>query len=112
MAEPELFPELTFAKSTDLKLAGIEKYNNEDSYVVKGKKHLLLQCKNRFKTGEIKAGEGGSIPTSYADYKDVSGVKLPSPLSRIWAEWISIWRYNLTRSIRLRILILNKQFFY
>lgn len=35
MAEPELFPELTFAKSAELKLAGIEKYNNEDSYVVK-----------------------------------------------------------------------------
>lgn len=36
MTEPELFPELTFAKSTDFKLSGIEKYNNEDSYVVKG----------------------------------------------------------------------------
>lgn len=78
MAEPELFPELTFAQSTELKLAGIEKYNNEDSYVVKGPKQTYYySVKTGLKTGEIKAGEGGSIPTSFADYKDVSGVKLP-----------------------------------
>lgn len=78
MIEPELFPELTFAKSTDLKLAGIEKYNNEDSYVVKSPKNTYYySVKTGLKTGEIKAGEGASIPTSFADYKDVSGVKLP-----------------------------------
>ncbi|PKF73756.1 M16 family metallopeptidase [Chryseobacterium sp. PMSZPI] len=78
MTEPELFPELTFAKSTDFKLSGIEKYNNEDSYVVKGPKNTYYySVKTGLKTGEIKAGEGGSIPTSFADYKDVSGVKLP-----------------------------------
>lgn len=78
MAEPELFPELTFAKSADLKLTGIEKYNNEDSYVVKGAKNTYYySVKTGLKTGEIKAGDGGSIPTSFADYKDVSGVKLP-----------------------------------
>lgn len=78
MTEPELFPELTFTRSKDLKLAGIEKYNNEDSYVVKGPKQTYYySVKTGLKTGEIKGGEGGSIPTSYADYKDVSGVKLP-----------------------------------
>lgn len=78
MAEPELFPELAFAKSSELKLAGIEKYNNEDSYVVKGPKQTYYyNVKTGLKTGEIKAGEGGSIPTSFADYKEVSGVKLP-----------------------------------
>lgn len=78
MAEPELFPELTFAKSADLKLTGIEKYNNEDSYVVKGAKNTYYySVKTGLKTGEIKAGDGGSIPTSFADYKDLSGVKLP-----------------------------------
>lgn len=78
MAEPELFPELTFAKSTELKLAGIEKYNNEDSYVVKGPKQTYYySVKTGLKTGEVKVGEGGSIPTSYADYKEVSGVKFP-----------------------------------
>ncbi|AKK73319.1 peptidase M16 [Chryseobacterium gallinarum] len=78
MTEPELFPELAFTRSKDLKLAGIEKYNNEDSYVVKGPKQTYYySVKTGLKTGEIKGGEGGSIPTSYADYKDVSGVKLP-----------------------------------
>lgn len=78
MAEPELFPELTFAKSDDFKLAGIEKYNNEDSYVVKGAKQTYYySVKTGLKTGELKTGEGGAIPTSFADYKDVSGVKLP-----------------------------------
>lgn len=78
MTEPELFPELTFTQSKELKLAGIEKYNNEDSYVVKGPKQTYYySVKTGLKTGEIKGGEGGSIPTSYADYKDVSGVKLP-----------------------------------
>lgn len=76
--DTELFPELTFAKSADHKLAGIEKYNNEDSYVVKGPKDTYYySVKTGLKTGEVKAGEGGSIPTSYADYKEVSGVKLP-----------------------------------
>lgn len=78
MAEPELFPELTFAKSTELKLAGIEKYNNEDSYVVKGPKQTYYySVKTGLKTGEVKTGEGGSMPTNFADYKDVSGIKLP-----------------------------------
>ncbi|MDC8101437.1 MULTISPECIES: M16 family metallopeptidase [Chryseobacterium] len=78
MAEPELFPELTFAKSSDFKLAGIEKYNNEDSYVIKGAKQTYYySVKTGLKTGEIKMGEGGAIPTSFADYKDVSGVKFP-----------------------------------
>lgn len=78
MTEPELFPELAFSKSTELKLAGIEKYNNEDSYVVKGPKQTYYySVKTGLKTGEIKTGEGGAMPTSFSDYKDVSGVKLP-----------------------------------
>ena len=76
--EKELFPEINFAKSTEYKLAGIEKYNNEDSYVVKGAKDTYYySVKTGLKTGEVKSGEQGSTPTSYADYKDVSGVKLP-----------------------------------
>ncbi|MBV8326207.1 pitrilysin family protein [Chryseobacterium sp.] len=78
MTEPELFPELAFTKSSEFKLAGIEKYNNEDSYVVKGAKQTYYySVKTGLKTGELKNGEGGSIPTSFADYKDVSGVKFP-----------------------------------
>ena len=78
MSDPELFPELTFAKSAEYKLAGIEKYNNEDSYVVKGAKDTYYySVKTGLKTGEVKGSEQGSVPTSYADYKEVSGVKLP-----------------------------------
>lgn len=78
MADPELFPELAFAKSTDYKVTGIEKYNNEDSYVVKGPKDTYYySVKTGLKTGETKSSEGGSIPTSFADYKEVSGVKFP-----------------------------------
>jgi len=65
-------------KSPKYKLAGIEKFNNEDSYVIKDDKTTYYySVKTGLKTGEVKAGEGGSIPTSYADYKDVSGVKMP-----------------------------------
>ncbi|KFF18972.1 M16 family metallopeptidase [Chryseobacterium sp. JM1] len=78
MADPELFPELAFAKSADYKVTGIEKYNNEDSYVVKGPKDTYYySVKTGLKTGETKSSEGGSIPTSFADYKEVSGVKFP-----------------------------------
>ncbi|KMQ69104.1 peptidase M16 [Chryseobacterium sp. FH2] len=76
--ETELFPELGFAKNTAVKLAGIEKYNNEDSYVVKDDKTTYYySVASGLKTGEVKTSEQGSIPTSYADYRDVSGVKLP-----------------------------------
>ncbi|SDQ13885.1 Predicted Zn-dependent peptidase [Chryseobacterium soldanellicola] len=81
--DTELFPELTFAKSADYKLAGIEKYNNEDSYVVKGAKETYYySVKTGLKTGEVKSSEGASVPTSYADYKDVSGVKLPYTINQ------------------------------
>ncbi|MCX8524006.1 insulinase family protein [Chryseobacterium formosus] len=76
--ETELFPELGFAKSTDLKVTGIEKYNNEDSYVVKGAKETYYySVKTGLKTGEVEAGEGGPIPTSYGNYKEVAGIKVP-----------------------------------
>ncbi|EJL70351.1 M16 family metallopeptidase [Chryseobacterium populi] len=76
--DTELFPELAFAKSPEYKLAGIEKYNNEDSYVVKGAKDTYYySVKTGLKTGEVKTADGGSVPASYSDYKDVSGVKMP-----------------------------------
>ncbi len=76
--DQELFPELMFAKSPEYKLTGIEKYNNEDSYVIKGGKgSYYYSVKTGLKTGEIEVSEAGSVPTSYSDYKDVAGVKLP-----------------------------------
>jgi len=78
----ELFEELGFAKSADYKLAGIEKINGEDSYAIKsGDKTYYYSVKTGLKTGEtetVKAqGQTMTIPTTFADYKDVSGVKMP-----------------------------------
>ena len=78
----ELFEELGFAKSADYKLAGIEKINGEDSYAIKsGDKTYYYSLKTGLKTGEtetVKAqGQTMTIPTTFADYKDVSGVKMP-----------------------------------
>lgn len=78
----ELFPELTFASDSSCKLSGIEKYNGEDSYVVKqGDNTYYYSVKTGLKTGEIKTtkmmGQTMTIPFTYSDYKEVSGVKLP-----------------------------------
>ncbi|WP_426276541.1 M16 family metallopeptidase [Chryseobacterium sp. S-02] len=78
----ELFEELGFAKSADYKLAGIEKINGEDSYAIKSDdKTYYYSVKTGLKTGEtetVKAqGQTMTIPTTFADYKDVSGVKMP-----------------------------------
>ncbi|SIT24919.1 M16 family metallopeptidase [Chryseobacterium gambrini] len=78
----ELFPELGFAKSADYKLAGIEKIGGEDSYVVKnGDATYYYSVKTGLKTGETKTvkamGQTMTVPTTYSDYKDVAGVKMP-----------------------------------
>lgn len=78
----ELFEELGFAKSPDYKLAGIEKINGEDSYAIKsGDKAYYYSVKTGLKTGEtetVKAqGQTMTIPTTFADYKEVAGVKMP-----------------------------------
>ncbi|MFC0426968.1 M16 family metallopeptidase [Chryseobacterium scophthalmum] len=78
----ELFEELGFAKSADYKLTGIEKINGEDSYAIKaGDKAYYYSVKTGLKTGEtetVKAqGQTFTVPTTFADYKDVAGVKMP-----------------------------------
>ncbi len=78
----ELFEELGFAKSADYKLAGIEKIAGEDSYAIKtADKAYYYSVKTGLKTGEtetVKAeGQNMTIPTTYSDYKDVAGVKMP-----------------------------------
>ena len=78
----ELFPEVGFAKSADYKLAGIEKIGGEDSYVVKnGDTTYYYSVKTGLKTGETKTvkamGQTMTVPTTYSDYKDVAGVKMP-----------------------------------
>ena len=78
----ELFPELGFAKSADYKLGGIEKIGGEDSYAVKnGDNTYYYSVKTGLKTGETKTvkamGQTMTVPTTYSDYKDVAGVKMP-----------------------------------
>ncbi|WP_312345595.1 M16 family metallopeptidase [Chryseobacterium binzhouense] len=78
----ELFPEVGFAKSGDYKLAGIEKINGEDSYAIKSNDTTYYySVKTGLKTGETKTmsaqGQTFTIPRTFSDYKDVSGVKMP-----------------------------------
>ena len=80
LKKTEVFQELNYAKSTDYKLAGIEKFNDEDCYVVKGaKESIYYSVKTGLKVGESKGEEG---TTTFGDYKDVSGVKLPFKISQ------------------------------
>jgi predicted Zn-dependent peptidase len=86
MKNTELFEELGFAKSPDYKVAGIEKIEGEDSYVVKGNNTTYYySVKTGLKTGETKTvkaqGKEMSIPTTYSNYKDVAGVKMPYTIS-------------------------------
>ncbi|WP_027379249.1 M16 family metallopeptidase [Chryseobacterium daeguense] len=86
MKNTELFEELGFAKSPDYKVAGIEKINGEDSYVVKGgDTTYYYSVKTGLKTGETKKvkaqGQEVEIPSTFSDYKDVAGVKMPYTIS-------------------------------
>ncbi|MDG4653557.1 M16 family metallopeptidase [Chryseobacterium arthrosphaerae] len=83
---PELFEELSFAKSADYKLGGIEKINGEDSYVIKGgDTTYYYSVATGLKTGETKKvkaqGQEMIIPTTFSDYKEVNGVKMPYTIS-------------------------------
>lgn len=79
----EIFPELNFAKSANYKVAGIEKYNNEDSYVVKGDDATYYySVKTGLKTGEVKSEGGQSVPSTFSDYKTVAGVKMPYKITQ------------------------------
>ena len=82
MKNAELFEELGFAKNSDLKVGGIEKVGGEDSYALKGKDTTYYySVKTGLKTGETKTvkanGQEISIPTTFSNYKEVAGVKMP-----------------------------------
>lgn len=83
---PELFEELGFAKSADYTLAGIEKIGGEDSYAIKGgDTTYYYSVATGLKTGETKKekakGQEMTIPTTFSNYKDVNGVKMPYTIS-------------------------------
>ncbi|PRB02405.1 peptidase M16 [Chryseobacterium sp. MYb7] len=82
----ELFKELGFAKSADYKLGGIEKIGGEDSYAIKGgDTTYYYSVATGLKTGETKKikakGQEMTIPTTFSNYKDVEGVKMPYTIS-------------------------------
>lgn len=82
----EVFEEMTFAKSPEYKLTGIEKIGGEDSYAIKGSETTYYySVKTGLKTGEtrtVKAqGQEISVPTLFSNYKDVAGVKMPYTIS-------------------------------
>ena len=83
---PELFEELGFAKSADYKLGGIEKIAGEDSYAIKGgDTTYYYSAATGLKTGETKKvkakGQEMTIPTTFSNYKEVNGVKMPYTIS-------------------------------
>ncbi|WP_374465018.1 M16 family metallopeptidase [Chryseobacterium sp.] len=83
---PELFEELGFTKSADYKLGGIEKIVGEDSYAIKGgDTTYYYSVATGLKTGETKKvkakGQEMTIPTTFSNYKDVEGVKMPYTIS-------------------------------
>ncbi|GAA4158830.1 hypothetical protein GCM10022217_20630 [Chryseobacterium ginsenosidimutans] len=82
----ELFEELGFAKSADYKLGGIEKIGGEDSYAIKGgDTTYYYSVATGLKTGETKKvkaqGQEMTIPSTFSNYKDVNGVKMPYTIS-------------------------------
>ncbi|MCS3868515.1 putative Zn-dependent peptidase [Chryseobacterium ginsenosidimutans] len=84
--DTELFEELSFAKSSDYKLGGIEKIGGEDSYAIKGyDTTYYYSVATGLKTGETKKvkaqGQEVTIPQTFSNYKDVNGVKMPYTIS-------------------------------
>ena len=81
-ATTSTFEELLLAKKTDLVLDGIEPMNGSDAYAIKnGKSTLYYDVKTGLKLAEVKLIEKGdkkmTVSTSYSDYREVKGVKVP-----------------------------------
>lgn len=86
-ADNLLFAELGFATKKDLTVSGVEKVNNEDSYVIKdGSTIYYYSVATGLKTGETKMqkinGESMSVPMTFGDYKTVDGVKYPFKIAQ------------------------------
>lgn len=76
------FEELKLAKKEGLVLTGIESINGSEAYALKnGKTTLYYDTKSGLKVAESKTMEQGgktmTQTTSYGDYRDVKGVKIP-----------------------------------
>ena len=76
------FEELQLTKKSDLVIKGIETFNGNDAYAIQnGKTTLYYDTKTGLKVAEAKTVEQGTNKmtqmTSYADYREVKGVKVP-----------------------------------
>ncbi len=87
IADAIIFPELNFANSKVFKLSGIEKYNNEDAYAIKGDNvTYYYSVATGFKIGDVKSNEQISVPTVLSNYKDVNGIKIPYTITQKMGE--------------------------
>ena len=76
------FPELNLATKPGITLASVESYNGKDAYVIKdGKRTLYYEVATGLKLAESTelAAQGQTFTqvTSFGDYRDVKGVKIP-----------------------------------
>ena len=80
------FPELTMAAKTSITLDGIESFNGADAYVIKdGKTTHYYDVNTGLKIGQAVTQEANGQKmtqiTSYGDYKEVKGIKVPYKVS-------------------------------
>lgn len=76
------FQELDLINSTNIVLEGIEKYNDDDVYVIKdGNSTFFYDVKTGLKLAEKKSmdvnGQLVSQTIDYSDYRDINGIKIP-----------------------------------
>lgn len=82
LSNQEVFPELGI-KTSDFQVAGIENFNNEPCYALKGKNITsYYSVKTGLKTGEVKTTMGQTVTVKFGDYKEVNGIKLPYQFSQ------------------------------
>ncbi len=84
MAKNQLvFPELSFGKSANYKVDGVEDYAGQSCYVVvSGTTKMYYSVKTGLKIGEVKTAKGQTIPTTYSNYKAVNGIKVPYTINQ------------------------------
>ncbi len=76
------FDELALLDQSSIVFEGIENYNNSDAYVLKdGTSKYYFDVKSGLKVAETKsmdiAGQSASLTTTFSDYREVEGVKIP-----------------------------------
>lgn len=80
------FPELDLIKNSEIKLVGIENYNDTDAYVIQeGDSKFYYDVKTGLKLAERKSmdinGELISHTINYSDYREIKGIKIPHVFS-------------------------------